>query len=138
VILHCTFEELAALDSAARRTLASEEGAGVVAPPAALADVEALLPRLDSDLSVTALTDQNSVERALSLILDELRERMDRMVLEQHVGAEDSIVAYFDYAHVLTVYDRVQQMGKEMRGMIELMTGAHPNDDTARSISFPD
>jgi hypothetical protein len=138
VILHCNFEELAAVNSGAIRTLASEDGAGVAAPPEALADVEALLTRLDSTLTLNVLFEQASVERALATILDELRDRMDRLVVEQHVGAEESIIAYFDYANVLTVFDRVQQMGKEMRGMIELMTGEHPNAHTARSITFPD
>jgi hypothetical protein len=139
VILHCTFEELSALESGGRRALDSfEHGAGVVAPPQALADIEALLPRLEGDLAVSVLAEQQSLARALSLILGQLREKMDRIVLEQHAAAEEAILTYFEYANVLTVYDRVRQMGSEMAAMIELITGAAPTAESAAHITFPD
>lgn len=139
MILHCTFEELSALDAGARSALAAvEQGAGVVAPPRVVADIEQLIPRLEGDLEIQVLADQQSVERALSSILAQLRDRMDSAVIQQHAAAEEAIVAYFEYANVLAVYDRVRGMGAEMSAMIELMTGAAPTDESAQSITFPD
>jgi hypothetical protein len=137
VILHCTFEELSALDAGARSALAAvEQGAGVVAPPRVVADIEQLIPRLEGDIEIQVFADQQSVERALSSILAQLRDRMDSNVIQQHAAAEEAIVAYFEYANVLTVYDRVRQMGAEMFAMIELMTGAKPTDESAHTITF--
>ncbi len=137
MILHCTFEELSALDAGARSALAAvEQGAGVVAPPRVVADIEQLIPRLEGDLEIQMLADQQSVERAISKILSQLRDKMDAAVIQQHAAAEEAIVAYFEYANVLTVYDRVRHMGAEMSAMIELMTGAAPTEESAHSITF--
>lgn len=140
VILRCTFEELSALTAGAKHALAVEVevGSRVAAPPRALADVEALLPRLTGDLSVTTYPDQESVERAVNFILDRFREHMDQQVLAEHPGAESAIVAFFDYAHVLTVSERLRLMGQEMAAMIALMTGQPPTPESARRINFPD
>ncbi|MFW6078733.1 MAG: hypothetical protein ACODAE_03885 [Gemmatimonadota bacterium] len=144
MILRCTFEELNALAAGAERVLAADgAGAGadethVAAPPAAIAEIEALLTRLDGDLSVRTLADAESIERAVGCIREHLKERMDAFVLEQHVGADDAVNAYFDYAYVLRVYDRVRGVGEEMVAMIELMTGAPPTDATRQSVTFPD
>lgn len=143
MILRCTFEELTALTAGAERVLAAggasdEDDTRVAAPPAVLADVEALIPRLDGDLSVRTLAEQRSVERAVSCVLAHLHERMDVFVLEQHVGADDAVNSYFDYAYVLRVHDRVRRVGEEMVAMIELMTGAAPTDETRSSVTFPD
>ena len=139
MILHCTYEELAALGATASRVMATAEGsARVAAPPAALADVSLLQPQLCGDISMDTLEDQRVIERAVEYLLEELRERMNEFILTQHVGSEDSINAYFDYAHVYTLRERVRGMGREMVAMIELMTGTAPTPETSRAVTFPD
>ncbi|HET9982784.1 MAG TPA: hypothetical protein VFQ38_04340 [Longimicrobiales bacterium] len=140
MLVRCSFEELAALTAGAERTVqtATLGGAGVVAPPQELVDVEALLPRLSGDLDVRTLAEQRSLRRAVDLILETLRARMDETILEQYVGAEDAVVAYFDYAHVLTIRERIRRVGKEMEALIELITGAPASDDSARQVTFPE
>ena len=139
MILHCAYEELTALGATASRVVSAAEGsARVAAPPEALADVASLQPRLHGDLSIATLEDQRMVERAIDYLLDELRDRMNEYILTQHVGSEASINAYFDYAHVYSLRDRVRSAGREMVAMIELMTGAPPTMETARSVTFPD
>lgn len=140
MILHCTFEELSALSAGAERVL-TEAGSGaavIVAPPEIVADVEALLPRLSGDLTVTTLAEQQSVARAISYIVAELKQRMDSTIVEEHAASEFAVGAYFDYAHAMTMQDRVQRMGTEMAAMIELMTGRAPNAETTRTFEFPD
>ena len=97
-----------------------------------------LQPRLRGDISVSTLDDQRAIERAVEYLLEELRDRMNEFILTQHVGSEDSINAYFDYAHVYALRDRVRGMGREMIAMIELMTGEAPTPEIARSVTFPD
>jgi len=140
VILHCSFEELTALTAGAHHTLArgARSRGGVAAPPRAGKDIEALLPRLTGDLSIQTIAEQQSVERAVARVLEELRERVDATILEQHVGAEDAVVAYFDYAHVLTLHDRLRRLGREMAAIIELVTGRPPTPEAAAEITFPD
>ena len=139
MILHCTYEELAALGATASRVMSAAEGsARVAAPPEALADVSLLQPRLRGDISIVTLDDQRMIERAIVYLMEELRERMDEFILTQHVGSEDSINAYFDYAHVYTLRERVRGMGREMVAMIELMTGAPPTAESSRAVTFPD
>lgn len=139
MILHCTYEELAALGATASRVMSAAEGsARVAAPPQALADVSLLHPRLRGDISVPTLDDQRAIERAVEYLLEELRDRMNEFILTQHVGSEDSINAYFDYAHVYTLRDRVRGLGREMVAMIELMTGEAPTLEISRSVTFPD
>lgn len=139
MILHCTYEELTALGATAGRVVSTAEGGSrLAAPPQALADVASLQSRLHGDLSIVTLEDQRAVERAVDYLLEELQERMNEFILTQHVGSEDSINAYFDYAHVYALRDRVRGVGREMVAMIELMTGAPPTAATARSVSFQD
>ena len=139
MILHCTYEELTALVATASRAVSAAEGsARVAAPPEALADVTQLQPRLRGDLSISTLEDQRVIERAVDYLLDELRDRMNEFILLQHVGSEDSVNAYFDYAHVYTMRERVRGVGREMVAMIELMTGEPPTAESARSVTFPD
>jgi hypothetical protein len=140
VILHCTFEELSAISAGAERVLA-EAGSGatvVVAPPEIVADVEALLPRLIGDLSLSTLTEQQSIARAITYIVAEAKQRMDGAILEEHAAGEFAVGAYFDYAHALTVQDRVVRLGAEMSALIELMTGRPPTIESAREFTFPD
>ena len=125
MILHCTFEELSALSAGAERVLA-EAGSGttvVVAPPEVIADVEALLPRLSGDLSLATLAEQQSIARAVTYVVAELKQRMDASIIEEHAASEYAVGAYFDYAHALTVQDRVVRLGAEMSAIIEVMSG---------------
>lgn len=138
MILRCSFEEIGALTSGIEGVLASSEGGGVAAPPEVLADVEALLPRLSGDLSVATYAEQQSLERAVLYVLENLRVRMDDRVLDEYPAAEAAVLAYFDYAHALSVYDRLLAMGSEMSALIELMTGSAPTVDTADRVTFPD
>lgn len=141
MFVRCTFEELTALTAAAERALLAAASGGsvsVAAPPRELDDVEALLSRADGDFDLETLAQQRSTARALDLILELLRERLDGTILEQFVGAEDAVVAYFDYAHVLTFRDRVRRAGEQMEAVIELMTGAPATEESARTTTFPD
>ena len=140
MILYCTFEELSALSAGGERVLA-EAGSGngiVAAPPEILADVESLLPRLNGDVSVTTLAEQQRIARAVTFIVAELKQRMDAMVLDLHPADEYTVQAYFEYAHALTVQDRVVRMGAEMQALISLLTGAPANSQTAQNFTIPD
>lgn len=140
MILHCTFEELSAISAGAERVLA-EAGSGaavVVAPPEIVADVEALLPRLNGDFSLNTLAEQQSIARAITYIVAELKHRMDCHIIEEHAAAEYAVGAYFDYAHAMTVQDRVARIGNEMSAIIEVMTGRAPTAEAAREFTFPD
>jgi hypothetical protein len=136
VILHCDFEELAALAAAATRALDSP-GVGVLAPPEAMTDLEALLPRLNGDISIDTLAEQLSLRRAVAFLSGELRTRMDTIILEQHPAAEDAVLAYFEYARVLSVLIRLDRIGHEMAAIVELITGDHPATESAQRFSFP-
>lgn len=140
MILHCTFEELSALSAAAERVLSGsgEAGIAVAAPPEVVADLEALCPRLVGDITVRTLAEQRSLLRAIDYVLTDARARMDTAILEGNPAAEDAIAAYFEYANVLNVEDRLRHIGEEMTALIELMTGQLPTEDSSRSILFSD
>jgi hypothetical protein len=138
VILHCNFEELTALRAAAARVL---EGAGpgelsIAAPTESIHAVHALEPWLEGDMELESLVEQRSVQRAMQTLLADVRVRMDREVLAGHAAAEDAVATYFEYAHILTVLDRVQRIGAEMEALIELMTGAPPDEASAATFNF--
>ncbi|HEX6694729.1 MAG TPA: hypothetical protein VF035_08545 [Longimicrobiales bacterium] len=138
MILYCNFEELAAVSAGGNRLVAMAIGGDhpVLAPPQALADLEALLPRLIGDIEVATLQDQRALERALELLVTDLGTRMDEAILAEHAAAEDAVLAYFDYAHVRSVLDRVERMGAKMEGIIELATGVPADEETARTFIF--
>lgn len=138
MILHCGYEELQALTKATESALSGFEGGGVAAPPEVVGDMEALLPRLVGDVSISTYAEQQSVEAALAYVCDHLREHMDSTILAEYVGSENAVIAFFDYGHVLSILDRVLAMGEEMYALIELMTGESPTTETARSVTFPD
>ncbi len=140
MILHCTFEELAALSAGAERVLTEASGAGlaVAAPPEVVADLEALGPRLTGDLSIVTLADARSISRAAAYVLTDLKARMDSHILLEHPASERTVQAYFEYAHVLSVEDRLRRIADQMSALIELMTGAPPDEQSARTMAFPD
>lgn len=140
MILHCTFEELSALSAAAERVLSETGGAGiaVAAPPEVVADLEALYPRLVGDITVRTLAEQRTLLRAVDYVLADVRSRLDGAVLDGNPASEDAIAAYFEYANVLILEDRLRRIGAEMAALIELMTGQPPTEQTAASVNFSD
>ncbi|HSH45750.1 MAG TPA: hypothetical protein VK966_07835 [Longimicrobiales bacterium] len=137
MILRISYEEATAVNSAAERVLSSAGGVAVLAPPEVMESLEVLLP-IPGDISVNTLARQERLLGAVEYVLDHLKRRMDAFILEQYVGSDDSVNAYFDYANVLTVREKLVHAGREMRAMIEVMTGESPDPDTARTIEFPD
>lgn len=141
MILFCNFEELRALASGAELLLSGVETrseSAVAAPAEALAQVELLRPRLTASLSIETLASQQAVRGAIAVICEELHERLEEKVLEYHPAHEEAVSLYFDYAHAIAVLSRLDEMGAEMRGIIELMTGAPPTAVSSASVSFPD
>ena len=138
MILHCAFEELTAIAAAIERVRHASGSGGVAAPPAVMPDLDALAPRLTGDLEIETIEEQQSVQRALEFLRVDTRDVTDAAILDQHPAAEDAVLAYFEYAHILTVLDRIRHIGDEMRALIDLMTGGAPTDDEAREFSFED
>lgn len=138
MILRCTFEELSAVKAAAARVIGGAGSGGIAAPPDVIADVEALLGRMDGDVSVRTLADVRGIARTTEFILEETRSRTDDFILAQHPAAEDAVTSYFEYAYILTFMDRVRRLDAEMCALIELMTGEAPTDDAAVRVSFDD
>ena len=140
MILNCNFEELQALRSGAGLVLSGAPlgMASARYPAAGRGDVERLVPLLDGSISVRNLVELESISGAVSLIASTLRHRLEATVLEYHPAHEEAVTLYFEHAHVLVALDRLERMGDEMRGLIELMTGDSPTADSAGSVSFPD
>jgi len=141
VILRFNYEEVQALRAGARACLGDEPGrpsSPVLAPPESRARVEALLPRLDGDLSLSSLEELRAVQAGVTAIVERLRAEMESAVLATHPADESAVAAYFEFAHGLSVAGRLDEMAEEMEAMIELVTGAAPSYETARSFRFPD
>jgi len=140
VILHFNYEELTALRSGARVFLDREEpGRGaVLAPSEERAAVQALLPRLEGDMSLSTLAEVRAVEAAVGAIVACLRVEMETMVVATHAADEGAVAAYFDFAHGFTVQHRLGQMAAEMEALVELVTGVPANEETERNFHFPD
>jgi hypothetical protein len=139
VILYVNFEEIRALASGADLVVATGEQSGAVAAPSeAVAKAEALRPRLNGDLSIATLAEQRRVREAVATICDHLRDRLESKVIEFSPGHEEAVDLYFDYAHTVTVLDRLDRIGNEMNAMIEVMTGSKVTDTSAETITFPD
>jgi hypothetical protein len=141
VILSCNYEELQALSTGADLLLdpiGIGYGGSVAAPAEAIAQVAMLHPRLKTSLSIVTLEEQRWVRRAVSAICNCLHERMEEKVLEYHPAHEEAVALYFDYAHAFGVLGRLDAMGAEMTGLIELMTGERPTEEAAKKINFPD
>ena len=137
MIFRVSFEEIAALNSAAERLLMPSGDTAVMAPPEVLAELESRLP-MEGDVSVGTLAEQRRLEGAVTYVLDHLRRRMDAIVLDQYVGSDDAVNAYFDYAYVLTIRARLAEAGREMAAMLEVMMGGVVTPDAAEDITFPD
>jgi hypothetical protein len=138
MILHCTFEELSAINAGAERVLESAGEGGVVAPPEIVPDIESLLPRFVGDLTIETLTDVATIIRVIEYIMDEARQRTDQFIIDQHPAAEDAINSYFEYAHMLTFLDRARRADSEMRALIDLMTGEPASEAVSYRFTFED
>lgn len=142
MILSCNYEELRALESGAELILseyAHHSQGAVAAPVEVLTQVERLRPRLGAGpLSIDSLADQRAVRGAVAFICESLHDRLESKVLEFHPAHEEAVSLYFDYAHVIAVLKRLDEMGSEMSALIELMTGEPPTPEAAASVSFPD
>lgn len=138
MILYCDFEELAALAAAVTRSLETAAGHRHDHDlPDAASDLEALLPRLSSDIEIQSLAECAAIRRAVSQVTDELRARLDIVILEQHPAAEDAVLAYFDYGHALSVLSRVERIHAEMSALAELLTGEPATTEAAQRFTFP-
>lgn len=141
MILTCNFEELRALASGAELILTDHghsSTGGIVAPAVAAAEIERLQSRLVGDLTISTLAEQREVRKALAAICDDLHERLEEKVVQFHPAHEEAVALYFDYAHSFAVLTRLDEMGAEMRALIELTTGEPVNDVTAATYTFPD
>jgi hypothetical protein len=139
MILFCNFEELSALKAGALSLLDRGPGreATVAAPPEGRAEVEALLPRLDGDLSVNTLAEQRRILKGVAVIVECLKEEMDAAVLSMHPADEVAVAGYFLYGHALAVMGRLAEMGQEMEALIEVVTGAPATPEIAETFVFP-
>lgn len=140
MILHCNYEELNALKTGAKAILGGdpEGGSSVIAPPEERARVEALVPRLKGDLSLGTLADLVAVSAAVDAIVQSLRVEMEAVVVRTHAAHEGAVAAYFDFAHALSVSQRLRNMRDEMEALIEVVTGASADEETAKGFRFPD
>jgi hypothetical protein len=141
VILRCNYEEVEALKGGARALLGRTWDAAavlVLAPPESRARVEALLPRLEGDLSLATLAELRAVQVAVDAIVEHLREDMETRVIGAHPADESAINAYFAFAHALTVSSRVGELAEEMEAIIELVTGEALTAESVRTFRFPD
>ena len=142
MILHFNFEEIQALRAGARAYLGHAEApasSAVLAPSESRTRVEALLPKLAAgDISLATLEEVRAVQGAVSVVVERLRVQMESMVLATHAADEDAVSAYFDFAHALTVSNRLGDMAEEMEAVIELVTGEAPSVEAARTFRFPD
>lgn len=140
MILDCSYEELRALKEGARVLLQEgEAGPGpVVAPPESRARVEALVPLLDGSLAMRTLREQRAVQAAVEAIVARLRAEMESLVTATHPASEGAVAAYFDFAHALSVRERVREVGAEMVALIELVTGRPATARVAATFVFPD
>lgn len=140
MILYCNYEELQALRTGAEMILSGETRGecAIAAPPRVLSRVETLLPTLVGDISLATLAEQAACEEAVQAILTCQKSEMDLAVLAAHPAAELAVAAYFDYAHTRAVLGRLEEMGRHMRALIEVVTGGPADDETALTFAFPD
>ena len=139
MIVTCSYEELAALRAGAESMLDAAPDTRVPeAPGPTRTALELLLDRLSGDLSLSTLADQMAVEHAVRAVVGHLRSEMELCVVSGHPAAEASVAAYFEFAHALSVLERVRATGRQMRQMAEVMTGSPVDGGTIRTFIFPD
>jgi hypothetical protein len=139
MIFSCNFEEVRALEEGARAVLEEPVGEGAVAAPSAVrAAVESLLPQLTGDLAFQTLAEQDAVERGVRAVVEHLRQVMDAFIVATHPAGEPAVAAYFDYAHALSVLHRLEEVGREMRALFELLHGAPADPVDCHTFVFPD
>ena len=140
MILHCSYEEMTAVRAGTRVALAGVEGhpTAVAAPPGVREDLDRLTSTLDGDLILSTLEDQRVLERALESVVAALRVEMEVAVVASHPAAEPAVSAYFEFAHALSLLDRIRTVGAEMAALIEVVTGEPPTEETSRTFVFPD
>ena len=139
MILTCNYEELAAIRAGANAYLEGEvPGGAVAAPSTTRAAVGSLRDKLTSSISVSTLSEQSVLQIAVGAIVEHLGSEMELLVLTAHPAAEQSVAAYFDFAHALSVLGRVEAIGHEMGVLIEVMTGSAPDEETIETFVFPD
>jgi hypothetical protein len=140
VILYLSFEELSALNTSAAEVLADEAAGahGITAPASLLAEIRQLILQLDGDITLRSLDEQRRVERAVRHLTLHARRQMDRAVLEQHPADEAAVAAYFEYAHLLAVGNRLDAIGEEMAALVRLLTELHPDSEAGRHFAFPE
>lgn len=140
MILHFNYEELTALRAGAEVYLdrgTTERGA-VLAPAEERVQVEALLPLLDGDVSLSTLEEVRNVQAAVGAITAMLQSEMEALIVASHPAGEQAVTAYFDFAHVFMVDHRLEEMASEMEALIGLVTGETPTSESARTFRFPD
>jgi hypothetical protein len=140
VILHCNYEELRALRAGARSVLDSgpDSRCGLALSRIGRANVEALLPHLDGDMTFQTLAELQQATAAVDAVVECLRVEMDSLVIATHPAHEGAVAAYFDFAHSLNVLGRMREAEHEMEAMIEVVTGGPANERSAREFVFPD
>jgi hypothetical protein len=137
MILYCSFEEIQALTAGAERVLAhASGGAAVAAPSEAVAGVETLLERLPTGVQVATLAEQRRLRLGVALIRQTQLDQMEDAIRNLHPASEEAVTGYFDFAHTVTVLQRLEVMGHEMSAIIEVMTGGPVTPESAETVSF--
>jgi len=139
MILNCNYEELGALRQGADALLGESRGgeASVAAPPEGRQEVESLMLWISGDLAIETLAEQRRVNKAITVIVDRLKEEMDLFITTAHPADESAVASYFLYAHALAVLKRVSDLGQEMEALIEVVTGAPATETMAKTFVFP-
>ncbi len=141
MILRCNYEQLQALRSGAAAFLgldAGVEGQGVAAPPLARSRVEALLSRLDGDLSIQTLSEQRELEAGVRAVVEFLENEMKALVGQMGPTDEATLDAYTEFAQAYAVLLAVRDMGSRMEALIEIMVGPPISPEIERGFEFPD
>ena len=63
---------------------------------------------------------------------------MDGMIVETHPADEYAVGAYFDYAHAVSIQERVAHAGAEMQAIAHLVLGGSASPEAIRTFVIPD
>jgi hypothetical protein len=127
VILNCDFEELRALDRGAELVLEARKAGSPLlrlASQETLEQVESLRPLLHGSITVSDLAEIDGIQAAVRLITRTLERMLHEKVIEFHPAHEEAVGLYFDYAHVLTVENRVNRIAAEMHAIADLLNSS--------------